>query len=208
WRPRSTRARVFSSPRTARYWISRGASRTFASWRRRRSKKQILRGVYPRAKRRAQDDSPVSSGNREQLHLEGERGVRRDGVSGAVFAIGELRRDGELARAADFHAAQPLFPAVHDLFPAQGELKGVLLFLARIELGSVGEPAGVVHDDVPAGRGGRALADDGVFDGQAACRGDGGHGNFLVVRQGSPYWRPGVAAQREAKCTRKGRDWL
>jgi hypothetical protein len=107
--------------------------------------------------------------------------LRRDGVARALFAVGELRRDGELARAADFHAGEAFFPAGHDFLLPERELKRVLLFLARIELRPVGEPAGVVHDDVPAGRGCRALADDGVFDGQAACRGDGGHGNSLVV---------------------------
>src|SRR6266571_2992405 len=99
-----------------------------------------------------------------------------EGFAGAFFAVGELRRDDELARAPDSHAAQALFPAGHDFLLAEGEFEGVLLFLAGTELRSVGEPAGVVHGDVVAGGRGGALADDGVFDGQAACGGDGGHG--------------------------------
>src|SRR6266700_1290823 len=98
-----------------------------------------------------------------------------EGFAGALFAVGELRRDDELARAADSHAVQALFPAGHDLALAEGEFEGVPLFLAGIELRSVGEPAGVVHGDVAARRGGGALADDGILDGQAACGGDGGH---------------------------------
>src|SRR5882672_569110 len=125
---------------------------------------------------------PVRSRNAEQLDFESERLVRRDGVAGAGLAVGEPGRDGELALAADFHAAQAFFPAVDDFFLAEGELEGVLLFAAGIELRAVGKPAGVVDDDVAAGSGGGAFAEDGVFDGQAAGGGDGGHGQFLMVK--------------------------
>src|SRR5258706_3734140 len=44
-------------------------------------------------------------------------------------------------------------PPRSTLFPYttlfRSEFEGILLLLARIELRSVGEPAGVVHDDVP-----------------------------------------------------------
>src|SRR5882672_8214074 len=131
------------------------------------------------------DDSRVISGDAEQLDFESERLVRRDGVARAFRAVGELGRDDEAALAADFHAAQAFFPAVHDFFLAEGELEGILFFAAAIELRAVGEPAGVVDDDVAAGGRGAAFAEDSVFEGHAARGGgDGGHGSSFFGEGG------------------------
>src|SRR5262245_1371541 len=40
----------------------------------------------------------------EQLHFEDEGGIRRNHAAGAARSVAQLRRNGELALAADFHA--------------------------------------------------------------------------------------------------------
>ena len=61
-------------------------------------------------------------------------------------------------------SSQPLMT----LARAERKHERVVAVLARIELLAVGEPAGVVHGDVLAGGGCGAVADDDVFDDQAA----------------------------------------
>ena len=79
---------------------------------------------------------------------------RDHAIAGALAAVGELGRDDEAARAADFHAGDALLPAADHV--ARTEVKGKrLTALARtVELAApevfrvrVVEPAGVVDDD-------------------------------------------------------------
>src|SRR5262245_50277500 len=89
----------------------------------------------------------------QQLHLEDQRGVRRDHPAGTPRAIAEVGGDGQLALAAYFHAGDPLVPALDDMARSQREREGPPVVLARIELGAVLEPAGVVDVDGLAGLG-------------------------------------------------------
>src|SRR5687767_11354925 len=96
-----------------------------------------------------------ASADAEQFHLEHQRRVRRNDAAGAARAVSERWRNGELALPADFHALYAFVPALDDAARAEGEHEGVVAILARIELGTVGEPAGVVHLDLLAGGGER-----------------------------------------------------
>src|SRR5574337_277500 len=115
------------------------------------------------------------SAHAEQFHLEHQGGVGRDHTARTPGAITQLRRDGELAAATDLHALHPLVPARDDVAHAQGEGKRVAAVLAGIELGAVGQPAGVMHRDLLAGHGFGAAAHFQFFDDEAARRGGGSH---------------------------------
>ena len=101
------------------------------------------------------------SGDAEQLDLEHQRRIRRDHAARAARAVREVRRNGELALAADFHAGD-------HLPPAEAEFERIVAIDARVELPAVGEPAGVMQGDVVTRCGDRAVADDEVFDDQGA----------------------------------------
>src|SRR5512135_3803692 len=121
----------------------------------------------------------------QQFHFEHQRGVRRDHAAGTARAVGQVRRDGELALAADLHARHALVPAGDDLAHAELEFEWVVAVDAGVELLAVGEPAGVMHGHVLAGAGGGAVADDEVFDDEFA------HGF-------SPSWRESMRGARVA----------
>jgi hypothetical protein len=121
-----------------------------------------------------QHSSPcLFSGDAEQLDLEHQRRIRRDHAARAARAIREVRRNGELALAADFHAGDALVPASDHLPPAEAEFERIVAIDARVELLAVGEPAGVMQGDVVTRCGDRAVAADEVFDDQGAWGGVG-----------------------------------
>src|SRR5206468_3128677 len=80
------------------------------------------------------------------LHVEDQRGIGRDHAAGAAGAVAELRRDLQLALAADLHAFHTFVPALDDLSGAERELERLAAVHRAIErLLGVGKPAGVVH---------------------------------------------------------------
>src|SRR5690349_10930287 len=90
--------------------------------------------------------------NREQLHFEHQSRIRRYDAARAARAVAELRRNGELAFAADFHAAHAFVPAADHFAAAEREHERLAAIFARVELLAVGEPAGVVHAHALPGR--------------------------------------------------------
>src|SRR5687768_1274151 len=96
----------------------------------------------------------------EQLHLEHQRRVRRDDAAGAARAVAELRRDGELALAADLHAGDAFVPSLDHVALPEREDKRLAAVKTRVEFRSLvsvfAQPAGVMHADFLAGR--RAVA--------------------------------------------------
>src|SRR4051812_29273793 len=86
----------------------------------------------------------------QQLHVEHQRRARRDDAAAALLAVGELRRNGELAHAADAHALHALVEALDDVARAEREVERVAPVAAGIELGAVQQLADVVHHDVAA----------------------------------------------------------
>src|SRR5262245_3715306 len=83
----------------------------------------------------------------EQLDFEDERGVGRDDVAGAALAVGQVRRNGQLALAADFHAGDAFVPALDHFAPAKRKIERHVAVFAAVELLTVGQPAGVMHLD-------------------------------------------------------------
>ena len=97
-------------------------------------------------------------------------------AAGAAVAVPEVRRDHELAAAADLHALHALVPAGDDLADAEPELQRRAAVVRRVELlaGRVGD-ADVVHRDGRAGGGlgAVALGDLGDDEVGRAARGRG-----------------------------------
>src|SRR5450759_847514 len=58
-----------------------------------------------------------------QVHDEDEGLPRLDRATGAAVTVGEMRRDGQLATAADLHADDAVVPALDDLTDAQPEVQ-------------------------------------------------------------------------------------
>src|SRR5574341_227802 len=100
----------------------------------------------------------------EELHFEYQRRVRRNDAARASGSVAHLRRNGELALAADFHPLHALVPALDDLALAEVEDERITAVLAGVEFRAIGEPAGVMHGDFLAGRGDGAGADDEIFN--------------------------------------------
>src|SRR3954462_2886922 len=74
----------------------------------------------------------------EQLDLEHERGVRGNDATRTPSAEAQLRRNGELALAAHFHALHAFVPRENALAGAAVEREGVAAVLAGVELAAVG----------------------------------------------------------------------
>src|SRR5690606_31133106 len=72
-------------------------------------------------------------------------------AAGAARTIAKLGRDGELALAADLHALHTLVPTADHLAATQCEFERLVTVLARVELGAIGQPAGVMHGHRMAG---------------------------------------------------------
>src|SRR5258706_2423737 len=110
--------------------------------------------------------------NFQQLDFENQGGVGRNRAAGAARAVAELRRNGELAPAADLHAGHALVPALDHVALAEREHERVAAVLARVEFRAaralVEEPAGVVHRDFLAGGGGVAAPQRELVDDEAA----------------------------------------
>src|SRR5579885_1722038 len=94
----------------------------------------------------------------KQLHLEGQLRVGRDLAHGAV-AVGQVRRDDQLALAANLHAGHALVPALDDLAATEPEREGLAAVEAAVELRTVLQRAGVMDDDLVALLGRLAVAD-------------------------------------------------
>src|SRR3569623_115473 len=104
----------------------------------------------------------------QQFHFDHQGGVRRDHAAGTARPVGQFRRDGELALAADLHAGHTLVPARDDLAHAELEIERIVAVDAGVEFLAVGEPASVVHRYVLSGAGGVAAAGDEVVDDELA----------------------------------------
>src|SRR5688572_13967492 len=85
--------------------------------------------------RRPLPRSSLMSADFEELDLEHERRVRRDEAAArAARAVAEVRRDRELALAADLHAGDALVPTGDDLARADGERERLAAIERRVEL--------------------------------------------------------------------------
>src|SRR5437868_5929655 len=73
------------------------------------------------------------SADAEEVDHEDERLAGLDGARAAV-AVAEVRRDDQLATAADLHARDTLVPAPDDAAGAQRELEGLATVPGRVEL--------------------------------------------------------------------------
>src|SRR5262245_9232973 len=116
------------------------------------------------------------SAHAQQLYFEHQRRVRWDHASGATRAVAQRGWDGELALAAHLHARRAFVPALDDSARAQGKHEAIVAVLARIELGAVGKPAGIVHLDLLSGGSDRAIARDDVLDDESGGTGGRRHG--------------------------------
>src|SRR5581483_1677784 len=104
-----------------------------------------------------------ASANVEELDVEHERRVRRDGPSRAAGAVAEVGRNDQRSRTADLHPGHALIPAANDFAGAELERKGLVAIAGAVEFLSVAirclrvvEPARVMHGHALAGRGGGA----------------------------------------------------
>src|SRR3546814_19200604 len=99
------------------------------------------------------------------LHHEEQRLAGLDHATGAAVAIAKVRRDDELAAAADLHPLHTGVPARDDLADAEAELQRSAAVVGRIELTADGVGhAHVVHRHGVAGLGLVAGALRGVRD--------------------------------------------
>src|SRR4051794_6582602 len=83
----------------------------------------------------------------QELDVEVQFRLRRDGRRPALLAVRELVRDLELPRPADLHADEALVPPLDDLAAADAEAERVAAVLAAVELLAILERAGVMHLD-------------------------------------------------------------
>ena len=104
----------------------------------------------------------IGVGLGDELNIEDEVGLGGDGGWAAVFTVGELVGDVEATFAADVHALEAGVPAGDNLARPVGEGDGLATVDGGVELGAVGEPAGVVDGVVTALLGEGASADDDV----------------------------------------------
>lgn len=100
-----------------------------------------------------------------QVDDEDQRRVGRDAGGRALRAVGQVRRDDQLAPAADLHADEPLVPAGDDAAGAQGEREDRAAGLpGGVEDRAVlGQRAEIVDGQCVALLGGGPGADDGVY---------------------------------------------
>ena len=117
-----------------------------------------------------------SSADVDEVDDEDQRLAGCDGAASAAVAVGEVRRDDELASAADLHAGDALVPAGDDLADAESEGQRFAAVVGGVELLAGGvRDADVVGDDGAAGGGlgAIALGDVGDLEVSSAeeCRG-------------------------------------
>src|SRR5574337_432847 len=80
--------------------------------------------------------------DRDQFHLEDERGVRPDVTTGALLTVSELGRDVELPLRSHRHKLQSLPPTGNGSFDLHG--RGFPGPIGAVELGSINEGAPVI----------------------------------------------------------------
>jgi hypothetical protein len=114
----------------------------------------------------------VGSADGEQLDVEDQCGVGRDGAGVSTGAVREVRRDGEFYFVADFHAGDAEIPAADDLFRAEDEGEGLVAIDRAVELGAVDQPASIMDGDGFAALGRASVAGFERFDFQVG----GAHG--------------------------------
>src|SRR5438552_1481794 len=78
--------------------------------------------------------SDILSTDLQQLDLEDEGRVGRDGAREALGAVAQVRRDRELALAAHLHAQDALVPALYDHARAEREVERLLPVERAVEL--------------------------------------------------------------------------
>ena len=94
----------------------------------------------------------------KKLDLEDQRRVRRDDSTCTCFPVAELRRNGQAAQFADFHALDTLFPAANDLACADGEAEGLPARPRGVENFAILKPPFIMHADPHSGLGHGAVA--------------------------------------------------
>src|SRR5690606_41712258 len=108
-----------------------------------------------------------------------------DGGARAGVAVGQVRRDDELAAAADLHAGDAHVPALDDAAAAELEVEGGAAVPGRVEL-LAGRPrhADVVHRHVRAlgGLGAVALLDVGDVRSEERRVGKAGRARWAAVQ--------------------------
>src|SRR5512144_2293673 len=111
-----------------------------------------------------------SSANAQQLHLEDERGARRDDSTGSPVTVAQVRGDDQLPLAAHLHRDDALVPALDDAPLADRELERAAAVHRAVELRAALEPAGVVHAHCVAGLRPGSGALDQVHVAEPGCR--------------------------------------
>src|SRR4051812_15581949 len=103
--------------------------------------------------------------NPDEIDNKHERLIRPDHPAGSALPVAQVRRDRDLAPAADLHPGHALVPAGDHLALAQAELEGAAAVPGRVELAArAPRHADVVDLDDLAGDGFVAVADREVLD--------------------------------------------
>src|SRR5690606_30400971 len=149
------------------------------------------------------------SADLDQVDDEDQGLPRLDHIAGAAVAVGQVRRDGELAAAADPHPQDALVPAGDDLADAELEAERLAPAPGGVELlpRGVRDPD-VVHGEAGAVHGLLALADGDVLDLQLGRRravdevdlGTFERHLFVLPRSGSGQRCTSVSAPRGLRC--------
>ena len=98
--------------------------------------------------------------DRNQLDFEDKRGIRRHCVASALQAVTELRRNDQLALAADIHGRGSLGPTRDQAIHALHVVESAAVIRRRVEFRAINELAEIIHRDVVAGLDRRAFAND------------------------------------------------
>src|SRR3954467_2692989 len=154
-------------------WQAFGARRAWTDEQCERSERveEGRRDVRACRTRRAERADVVRSAHVVEVDDEDEGLAGGDGGAGTALAVGEVRRDGQLAPAAHLHPLDPLVPAGDDHADTQAEVErvapvpgGVELLTRRVR------DADVVGADRVTGLGLAALALDEVLDDEVGGR--------------------------------------
>ena len=81
----------------------------------------------------------------DHFHVEDQQGLRRDDGRAACLAVGQLVRDIQTALAAHAHALKAGVPAWDNVMRSVRERDGLATVNRGVELGAIGQIAGVVH---------------------------------------------------------------
>ena len=120
--------------------------------------------------------------NRKQIDDEHERRVRRNRRGTARLAVGEARRDDQLAAAADLHAGNSLHPSGDHAAVRERRRERLVAAPGGVELlAGLVQDAHVVDRDRVAGLGGLTRADDEVLGDQMRRRRRGRHGHHRLL---------------------------